>query len=94
MARNQNPRELLLSDIRNSAGRVIEAEMPATWSGHQLVALIRHWGYRGMDLPMPDAFAEFDHIMTDLECFPDGRMTNDEHIVAGAREVLAALDEL
>jgi hypothetical protein len=47
-----------------------------------------------MDLPMPDAFAEFDHIMTDLECFPDGRMTNDEHIVVGAREVLAALDEL
>jgi hypothetical protein len=94
MARNQDPRALLLSDIRNSAGRVIEAETPAAWSGHQLVALIRHWGYRGMDLPMPDAFAEFDHIMTDLECFPDGRMTNDEHIVAGAREVLAALDEM
>ncbi len=94
MGRNQDPRALLLSDIRNSAGRVIEAKMPAAWSGHQLVALIRHWGYRGMDLPMPDAFAEFDHIMTDLECFPDGRMTNDEHIVAGAREVLAALDEL
>ena len=27
----------------------------------------------------------------DLECFPDGRMTKDEHIVAAARDVLATV---
>ncbi|MGO9972051.1 MAG: hypothetical protein ACLP01_04425 [Solirubrobacteraceae bacterium] len=40
---------------------------------------------------MPDAFEEFDHVTMDLECFPDGRMTKDEHIVEAARRVLSAL---
>jgi hypothetical protein len=39
---------------------------------------------------MPDAYQEFDLVMMDLECFPDGRMTKDEHIVEAARGVLAA----
>jgi hypothetical protein len=39
---------------------------------------------------MPDAYQEFDLVMTDLECFPDGRMTKDEHIIEAARSVLAA----
>jgi len=89
MARNQDPRALLLSDIRNSAGHVIEAEMPAAWSGHQLVALIRHWGYRGMDLPMPDAFAEFDHIMTDLVLSTDNCLRQPRSQV-----ILAALSAM
>jgi len=30
--------------------------------------------------------------MTDLECFPDGRMTKDEDVLTAAQDVLAALD--
>jgi hypothetical protein len=81
---------LLLRAIEDAAARVLEEEMPAPWAGHQLVALVRYWGYRGHDLAMPDAFARFDLTMSDLECFPKGRMTSDEQIVEAAREVLIA----
>ena len=79
-----------MSAIENAAARVLEQRMPVPWSGHQLVALVRFWGYEGHDLAMPDAFAQFDLTMADLECFPNGRMTSDEQIVAAAREVLIA----
>jgi hypothetical protein len=40
---------------------------------------------------MPEAFSQFDLVMIHLECFPDGRMAKDEHIVAAARVVLATV---
>jgi hypothetical protein len=40
---------------------------------------------------MPEAFSQFDLVMIHLECFPDGRMAKDEHIVAAARDVLATV---
>jgi hypothetical protein len=86
--RDRDPQELLLSAIENAAAKVLEGKMPVPWSGHQLVALVRFWGYAGYDLAMPDAFAQFDLTMADLECFPNGRMTSDEQIVTAAREVL------
>jgi hypothetical protein len=81
---------MLGRSIEHAAERVIEGKLPAAWAGEQLVALIRHWGYLGHDWQMPDAYQEFDLVMTDLECFPDGRMTKDEHIIEAARSVLAA----
>ena len=90
MPRDRDPQELLLSAIENAAAKVLDGKMPVPWSGHQLVALVRFWGYAGHDLPMPEAFAQFDLTMADLECFPNGRMTSDEQIVAAAREVLIA----
>jgi hypothetical protein len=47
--------QLLLRAIENAAARVLDGEMPAPWAGHQLVALVRFWGYRGYQLAMPDA---------------------------------------
>ena len=32
-------------------------------------------GYLGYDWEMPEVFSQFDLVMMDLECFPDGRMT-------------------
>jgi hypothetical protein len=90
MAGDRDAEVLLLAAIERAAERVLEAEMPAPWSGHQLVALVRHWGYGGYDFATPDAFARFDLTMADLECFPNGRMTSDEQIVEAAREVLIA----
>jgi hypothetical protein len=91
VARAGDPKELLTAHIRLAANRVVEGKLPPQWAGEQLVALIRHWGYAGHDWEMPDAFEEFDLVMTDLECFPDGRMTQPEHIVDSARKVLAEL---
>jgi hypothetical protein len=88
--RDQDRQELLLNAIANAAAQVLDAKMPVPWSGHQLVALVRFWGYAGHDLAMPEAFARFDLTMADLECFPNGRMTSDEQIVEAAREVLIA----
>jgi hypothetical protein len=88
--RDRDPQELLLGAIEDAAARVLDGEMPAPWSGHQLVALVRFWGEAGDDLATPEAFARFDLTMADLECFPNGRMTSDEQIVAAAREVLIA----
>jgi hypothetical protein len=82
--------EPLLRAIENAAARVLDGQMPVPWSGHQLVALVRYWGYAGCDFAMPEAFARFDLTMADLECFPNGRMTSDEQIVEAAREVLIA----
>jgi hypothetical protein len=90
MPRDGDPQELLRTAIENAATRVLDEKMPVPWSGHQLVALVRFWGYAGHDLEMPDAFVQFDLTMADLECFPDGRMTTDEQIVEAAREVLIA----
>jgi hypothetical protein len=78
----------LLAAIENAAARVLDGEMPVPWAGHQLVALVRYWGYAGYELAMPEAFARFDLTMADLECFPNGRMTSDEQIFEAAREVL------
>jgi hypothetical protein len=88
--RDRDQRELLLGAIESTAAQVLGGEMPVPWSGHQLVALVRFWGDAGDDLAMPEAFARFDLTMADLECFPNGRMTSDEQIVAAAREVLIA----
>ena len=90
MAAESDAETLLLMAIERAAARVLDAEMPVPWSGHQLVALVRYWGYGGYDFAMPDAFAAFDLTMADLECFPNGRMTSDEQIVEAAREVLVA----
>jgi len=90
MPGDRDAQALLLAAIERAAARVIDAEMPAPWSGHQLVALVRYWGYGGNDFAMPDAFARFDLTMADLECFPNGRLTSDEQIVEAAREVLIA----
>jgi hypothetical protein len=79
----------LARQIEEIAQAVVDGKVVPTWGGHQLVALIRHWGYRGHDWQTPDGFDELELVMTDLECFPDGRMTQDEHIVAAARSVLA-----
>jgi hypothetical protein len=84
-------RVLLERSIERAARQVLEGKLPAAWAGEQLVSLIRHWGYLGYDWDMPDAFSQFDLVMTDLECFPDGRMTEDEHIVAAARDVLTTV---
>jgi hypothetical protein len=81
--------------IRTKLARYIEevaadtgsGKVPATCCGHQLVALIRHWGYRGHDWETPDAFDEFDLVMMDLELFPDGRRTSSDDILAAARAV-------
>jgi hypothetical protein len=72
---------------------VLDAKVPPAWSGNQLVALIRLWGYQGFDFPMPEAFERFDHVMTDLECFPEGRMTTDEQILNAASDVQQATDD-
>jgi hypothetical protein len=90
MGGDRDTEALLLAAIERAAARVLEAQMPAPWSGHQLVALVRYWGYGGCDFVMPDAFARFDLTMADLECFPNGRMTSDEQITEAAREVLIA----
>ncbi len=90
MGGDRDAEALLLAAIERAAERVLEEAMPAPWSGHQLLALVRYWGYGGYDLAMPDAFARFDLTMADLECFPNGRMTSDEQIVDAAREVLIA----
>jgi hypothetical protein len=84
-----NPQAVLARSIGQAAERVLEGKLPPAWAGEQLVALIRHRGYLGHDWELPDAFQEFDHVMMDLECFPDGRMTTEEDIVAAARGVLA-----
>ena len=86
---DDDARALLERSIEDAAHQVLDAKLPTTWAGHQLVALIRHWGYLGHDWEMPDAFEEFDPVLIDLECFSDGRMTSDEHIVSAARGVLA-----
>jgi hypothetical protein len=94
MKRDQeDERAVLARAIERGARRVVEGELPPAWAGHQLVALVRYWGYGGRDWPMPEAFGQFDLVMTDLECFPDGRMTNDEHIVEAAQAVLDAVSE-
>jgi hypothetical protein len=90
MSGDSDDQQLLLSAIENAAARVLDEQMPAPWAGHQLVALVRYWGYGGHQLAMPDAFARFDLTMADLECFPNGRMTSDEQIIEAAREVLIA----
>jgi hypothetical protein len=90
MPGERDPEELLLAAIESAAARVLDGQMPAPWAGHQLVALIRLWGYGGYDFAMPEAFARFDLTMADLECFPNGRMTTDEQIVEAAREALIA----
>ena len=90
MAGDRDAEAQLLVALERAAERVLEARMPAPWSGHQLVALVRYWGYGGYDFAMPDAFAAFDLTMADLECFPNGRMTSDEQIIEAAREVLIA----
>jgi hypothetical protein len=87
----EDARIVLERGIGQAAKEVLEGKLPAAWAGEQLVALIRHWGYLGHDWAMPEAFSQFDLVMMDLECFPDGRMTTDEDIVAAAREVLAAV---
>jgi hypothetical protein len=92
MSRAIQSRDLLLMSIRRTARNVVECEIPVAWRANQLVALVRFFGYEGYDYPMPDAFEEFDHVMTDLECFPDGRMTTDEDMVDAARRVLAAAE--
>jgi hypothetical protein len=89
MSRDVDEPRLLLGQSRSTAERLLEQRMPVTWSGHQLVALVRHWGYAGHDYRMPPSFERFDHVMMDLECFPDGGMSSDEQIVSAAREVLA-----
>ena len=86
-----DPRTLLEQAIERAANALLEGRLPAAWAGEQLVALIRHWGYLGYDWEMPDAFSQFDLVMTDLGCFPDGLTTKDEHIIAAAREVLATV---
>jgi hypothetical protein len=92
MARDTDPQILLLANIRDATRRVIDGKMPIEWTGSQLAALIRFWGYQGFDFPMPVAFEQFDHVMTDLECFPDGRMTTDEQILDAARDVRQAVE--
>lgn len=87
----QDAQKVLERSIEHAAKRVLEGKLPAAWAGEQLVALIRHWGYLGYDWEMPDAFSQFDLVMMDLECYPDGRMTKDQHIVTAAREVLATV---
>jgi hypothetical protein len=42
---------------------------------------------------MPEAFEQFDLVMADLECFPDGRLTADEHVREAAREVQRAVED-
>jgi hypothetical protein len=90
MSGDSDAQQLLLRAIEKAAARVLEEQMPVPWAGHQLVALVRYWGYGGYHLAMPDAFVRFDLTMADLECFPNGRMTSDEQIVEAAREVLIA----
>jgi hypothetical protein len=90
MAGNADHRALLVRNIEAAAARVDEGRLPVAWAGEQLAALVRLWGYSGHDWPMPEAFEEFDLVMMDLECFPDGRMTSDEHIRRAAAAVLEA----
>ena len=71
----KDAQKVLERSIEHAASRVLEGKLPAVWAGEQLVALIRHWGYLGYDWEMPETFSQFDLVMTDLECFPDGRMT-------------------
>jgi hypothetical protein len=90
MAENAHPRALLARNIEAAAARVAEGRLRVAWAGEQLAALVRLWGYSGHDRPMPESFEEFDHVMTDLECFPDGRMANDEHIRQAAAAVFSS----
>jgi hypothetical protein len=93
MPRKTDLQRLLLSNIGDASRRVLDGKMPVAWAGSQLAALIRFWGYKGFDFPMPTAFERFDHVMTDLECFPDGRMTTDEQILSAARDVQQAAED-
>ena len=88
---DEDAQAVLRRGIEHAAERVLDGKLPTAWAGERFVALIRHWGYLGHDWDMPDAFGEFDLVMTDLECFPDGRMTKDEHIVEAARGVLTTV---
>lgn len=73
--------------IEQVATDIAERKISPEWGGHQLVALVRHWGYRGHDWHMPDPFEQFDLVMADLECFPDGSRTTPDDIVQAARAV-------
>lgn len=87
-------RTRLASYVEQLAADVADGKMRPDWGGHQLVALVRYWGYRGHDWDMPDAFEQFDLVMTDLECFPDGSRTTDADIVEAARAVATAARSL
>jgi hypothetical protein len=45
---------VLQRSIGHAAQRVLDGKLPRVWAGHQLVALIRHWGYVGHDWKLPE----------------------------------------
>lgn len=73
--------------IEQVAADTADGKVPPKWGGHQLAALIRHWGYRGHDWPTPEEFDQFDLVLMDLECYPDGSRTSDADIVEAAQAV-------
>lgn len=94
MPNDAAPRDLLARNIKAAAERVLDGALPTAWAGEQLAALVRFWGYAGLDLPSPEAFDQFDLVMSDLECFPDKLFTTDEQIREAATDVLAAAQAL
>lgn len=71
-----------------------EGALPAEAAGHQLIALVRRWGYRGFDFEMPEAFEAFDLLMMDLECGPPSAPVAADEIKRAATAVRLAAHQL
>lgn len=84
-------RSRLSRAIANAAEAVEGDEVPTEAAAHQLIALVRFWGYLGLDWEMPEQFQAFDLVMTDLVCGPPSPPVNHRDIREAAREVRKAL---
>jgi hypothetical protein len=80
-------RSRLSHAIAGAAEAVEGNEVPTEAAAHQLIALVRSWGYRGLDWKMPEQFQAFDLLMTDLVCGPPSPPVSNRDIREGAREV-------
>ena len=54
---------------------------------YQLVSLIRLWQATGADWDQPDPFAEFDHLMANVELGPMVMPVEDRELLTVARAV-------
>lgn len=87
-------RRKLSRAIADAAVAVEGGEIPTEAAAHQLVALIRFWGYLGLDWKMPEQFEALDLVMTDLACGPPAPAVSEEDIRKAARGVRRALEPI
>ncbi|HMJ95843.1 MAG TPA: hypothetical protein VK486_08320 [Thermoleophilaceae bacterium] len=59
-------------------------------SCHQAVALVRLWQAAGDDWDQPEAFGQFEHLMSDFALAPSVIPVSDEELLASARAVADA----